>query len=72
LSYKAAFREIRYSVNSDALNLVWPLEAGTKDEWPARLDRDTLYVELPPAARRVVVKLTFVDGSMETRTFDTP
>jgi hypothetical protein len=72
LSYKAAFREIRYSVNSDALDSVWPIRSDTKDDWPARLDLDTLYVELPPAARRVLVRLIFVDGSMETKSFDVP
>lgn len=72
LSFKPAFREIRYSVDSDALDLVWPLKAAANDEWPARLDHDTLSIDLPASARRVAVRLTFVDGSMQTKSFEVP
>jgi hypothetical protein len=70
LSFKAALREIRYSVDSDALDSVWPLKADARDEWPARLDQETLSIDLPGSVRRVVVRLTFVDGSLQTKSFE--
>jgi hypothetical protein len=72
LSFKPALREIRYSVDSDTLDSVWPLKADPDDGWPARLDHDTVSIDLPASAHRVVVKLTFVDGSMQTRSFEAP
>jgi hypothetical protein len=72
LSYKAALREIRYAVDSDALDSVWPLGGDPGEGWPARLDHDTLSIELPASAHRVAVKLTFVDGSMQTKSFELP
>ena len=70
LAYKAALREIRYSLDSAALDQILPFKVNPAEAWPGRMDEDMLFIPVPPATRFVTVKLVFVDGSMETQRFD--
>ena len=70
LSFTAAFREIRYSFDSQALDRVFPFEAGEGNGWPARVDTDHLFEPVPPDTKFIAVKVVYVDGSTDTRRVD--
>jgi hypothetical protein len=70
LSFTAAFKEIRYSFDSEALDRQFPFEPGEGKGWPARMDTDHLFEPVPPGAKFIAVKIVYVDGSSETRRFD--
>ena len=70
VAFKAAFKEIRYSIDSDALDKTFPLKVDQSDGWPGRMDDDVLSIELPKATKFVTVKLSFTDGTVQTRKFD--
>ena len=72
LSFKAAFKEIRYSLDSAALDLTYPFRVDPSQGWPARMDEDQLFITIPPATKFVTVGLVYVDGTMDTRRFDVP
>ena len=64
ISYKNAFREIRYSVDDESLARSVPFSA----DWSGRgtppiLDGDLIYVEIPASAKFVAVKVYFIDGT---------
>jgi hypothetical protein len=64
ISYKNAFREIRYSVDDDSLSLKLPFSADWSGRGaPAIGAGDVTNAELPPATKFVAVKLYFIDGS---------
>ena len=70
LAFKAAFREIRYSVDSTALDKTYPMKFEPSEGWPGRMDNDTIFVELPASATRLAVKVIYVDGTSDSRTLD--
>jgi hypothetical protein len=70
VSYKAAFKEIRYSFDSAALNAVWPLKVDPSEGWPPEFSDEQLYLAVPPAAKFITVKVVYVDGSVDTRRVD--
>ena len=70
ISFKAALREIRYSFDSDAFDRVWPLKVNPSEGWPPTFTDETLYVPVPPAARFIMVRVTYADGSMDTQRVD--
>jgi hypothetical protein len=72
LSFKAALEEIRYSFDSEAVDRAWPFKVRESEGWPARMDDDQLFVPVPAATRFIAVKIVYVDGSTDTRRFDTP
>jgi TIR domain len=64
VSFKNAFREIRYSVDDESLAHTVTFSA----DWSGRgspgiLDSDLTYVEIPASATFVAVKLYFIDGT---------
>jgi hypothetical protein len=72
LAFKAAFREIRYSIDSDALDRVLPLKVDPSEGWPSRMSDDVTFIKLPASTTFLTVKLTFVDGTMQTRKLEVP
>lgn len=64
LSYKNAFREIRYSVDSDDLGkqVRYTVDWSGNDT-PSLHDDDELYIKIPMATKYVAMKLTYIDGS---------
>ena len=67
VTFRAAFREIRYSIDTDAVDKVFPLKHDASEGWPGRIDDDVTQIKLPPKAAFVTVQLTYVDGTMQTR-----
>ena len=67
VTFRAAFREIRYSIDTDAVDKVFPLKHDASDGWPGRIDDDVTQIKLPPKAAFVTVQLTYVDGTMQTK-----
>ena len=72
LAFKPAFREVRYSIDSDALDRVLPLKVNPSEGWPSRLGDDVTFIKLPSSTTFLTVKLTFVDGTMQTRKLEVP
>jgi hypothetical protein len=70
VSYKAAFKEIRYSIDSDAFDQVWPLKVNPSEGWPPNYADERLYVPVPAAARFINVKVVYVDGSTDSQRVD--
>lgn len=72
VAYKAALQEIRYSVDSPALDKRFPLSAaGVTAGIPGEIKDDTIYLPLPPAAAFVTVQIVYSDGTAsEARRFD--
>ena len=70
LSFKAAFTQIRYSLDSAALDLSYPFKTDPSQGWPARMDDDQLFITIPPPTKFVTVGLVYVDGTMDTRRID--
>jgi hypothetical protein len=70
LCYKEAFRVIRYTVDDDPTARAIGFTADwTASGLPGIGDGDELYVELPGNATCITVRLTFIDGSEETKRF---
>jgi hypothetical protein len=64
ISYKNAFREIRYSIDDESLAHTVTFSP----DWSGRglpgiLDSDLTYVEIPISAKFVAVKLYYIDGT---------
>ena len=72
LAFKAAFREIRYSIDSDAVDRVFPLKVNPSEGWPSRMGDDVTFIKLPSSTTFLTVKLTFADGTMQTRKIEVP
>jgi hypothetical protein len=72
LSFKAAFKEIRYSFDSPAVDRAYPLATSASDVWPARMDGDQLFMPVPAGTKFITVKVVYVDGTMDTRRYDVP
>ena len=72
LSYKPALREIRYSLDSAALDRVFPLQgAGVESGIPGAITDDVTYLRLPPQTRFVTVRIAYTDGThSEPKRFD--
>jgi hypothetical protein len=64
VSYKNAFKQIRYSVDDDSLSRELKFVPDWSGEGlPGTTDDDETYVEIPPTSQYVCVKLCFIDGS---------
>lgn len=70
ISYKAAFKEIRYSIDSTAFDKVWPLKIDPSEGWPPTYTDEPLYVAVPAATRFINVRVVYVDGSMDKQRVD--
>jgi hypothetical protein len=67
VTFKAAFKEIRYSIDSDALDRVFPLKHVATEGWPGRITDDETSVKLPLKASFVNVQVTYVDGTTQAK-----
>jgi hypothetical protein len=63
LSYKNAFREIRYSLGDESLSKSLHFTPDWAGAAPRLLDDDEIYVEIPLSTEFVAVKLFYIDGS---------
>lgn len=68
---RAALSEVRYGFDTEAPNLLFPLPAGGKDQWPQPLGPGAkLSARGPESAKSVSVQLKFRDGTLsEVRTY---
>jgi len=67
VTFRAAFKEIRYSIDSDALDKVFPLKHVPSEGWPGLIHDDVLDVKVPPKATFFTVQLTYIDGTQQTK-----
>ena len=72
VSYKGAFKEVRYSLDNATLDKKWPLKVDPSEGWPPKYDDEQLYVAVPPATTFITVRVVYTDGSMDTRRVDAP
>lgn len=65
ISYKNAFKEIRYSVDDESLSrqLQFAVDWSRRGPPPYNPDRDETFIEIPYASTFVAVKLLFIDGT---------
>jgi TIR domain len=72
VSYKPALREIRYSLDSAALDRVFPLQgAGVESGIPGAITDEVTYLRVPPHTRFITVRIAYTDGTnSEPRRFD--
>ncbi len=71
-SYRCGIAEVRFSINSDALDKVWRLQpCDTKK--PNAITTSRPYIALPPGtAKSIAVQLTFTDGTKSEIVHKTP
>ncbi len=63
LSYKNAFREIRYSIDEQTVSNRLHFTRDDRQASPGISDDDEIYVKIPMSTNYVCVKLIFIDGS---------
>jgi hypothetical protein len=63
LSYKAALREIRFSVDDDALDRTLRFVRSTEDPTHGIDAADEMMVKVPRGTKSVWVRLTYADGT---------
>jgi hypothetical protein len=63
LSYKAALREIRFSVDDDALDRTLRFVRSTEDPTHGIDPADEMMVKVPRGTKSVWVRLTYADGT---------
>ena len=62
-AYRCGLKQVRYSLDSEALDRTWKLQPCDPDK-PQAITTDKPYISLPlGTAKRVAVQLTFSDGS---------
>ena len=62
-SYTCGIKQVRYSINSDALDQTWELQPCDPNN-PIEITKEVIYLTLPlGTAQSIAVKLTFTDGS---------
>ncbi len=71
-SYTCGIEQVRYSINSDALDQTWQLQPCDPKE-PLKITKDKIYLTMPlGTAKSIAVKLTFTDGSESEVIHKTP
>ena len=71
-TYRCGIAEVRFSINSDALDKVWRLQPCDPKK-PNAISTDRPYLSLPPGtASSIAVQLTFMDGSKSEIVHKTP
>ena len=62
-SYTCGIKEVRYSINSDALDQVWELQPCDIKN-PMSVTKDIIYLTMPTGtAKSIAVQVTFTDGT---------
>lgn len=62
-SYTCGIKQVRYSINSDALDQTWELQPCDPNN-PLKITKELIYLTLPlGTAKSIAVKLTFTDDS---------
>jgi hypothetical protein len=73
LSFKDAFREIRYSFDGCALDQRFPFDPWTDLTQPPKMTEKKGYLEMPAAATSICVQFVYGDGEVtEPRRFEPP
>ncbi len=71
-SYTCGIEQVRYSINSDALDKTWQLQPCNLKN-PNAITKDIIYLTLPlGTARSISVQVTFTDGSLSEVVRKTP
>ena len=71
-SYRCGIAEVRFSINSDALDKIWRLQPCDPKK-PNAITATRPYLTLPlGAARSIAVQLTYMDGSKSEIVHKTP
>ncbi len=71
-SYRCGIQEVRYSLNSDALDKTWKLQPCNPKN-PQAVTTIRPYISLPlGTAKSIAVQLTFTDGSKSQLVHKTP
>jgi hypothetical protein len=62
-TYTCGIKQVRYSINSDALDQTWELQPCDPQN-PLKITKEIIYLTLPlGTAKSIAVKLTFTDDS---------
>ena len=62
-SYTCGIKQVRYSINTDALDKTWELHTCNPKD-PLKITKEIIYMTLPlGTAKSVAVQVTFTDGS---------
>ncbi len=71
-SYRCGIAEVRFSINSEALDKIWRLQPCDPKK-PNAITTDRPYLALPPGtAKSIAVQLTFTDGTKSEIVHKTP
>lgn len=71
-AYRCGIAVVRYSINTDALDKVWPLQPCDPNK-PHNITTTKPYLSLPPgAARSITVQLSYHDGTQSAIVRQTP
>ncbi len=71
-SYTCGINQVRYSLNSDALDKTWELQP-CKQKSPSPIKKDIIYLTLPlGTAKSIAVQVTFTDGTKSEIIHKTP
>ncbi len=71
-SYTCGIKQVRYSLNSDALDKTWELQP-CQQKSPSPIKKDIVYLTLPlGTAKSISVQLTFADGTKSEIVHKTP
>jgi len=71
-SYTCGIKQVRYSINSDALDKTWKLQPCNPKN-PNAITKDNIYLTLPlGTAKSIAVQVTFADGSISEVVRKTP
>ena len=71
-SYTCGIKQVRYSINSDALDKTWKLQPCNPKN-PNAITKDIIYLTLPlGTAKSIAVQVTFADGSISELVRKTP
>ena len=64
LSYRNSLKQIRYSLDSEALDRTFPFKPVKDGQNPFEIGNETLYLSLPKKVQFVAVQLEFADGTL--------
>jgi len=71
-SYTCGIKQVRYSINSNALDKTWKLQPCNPKN-PNAITKDNIYLTLPlSTAKSIAVQVTFADGSISEVVRKTP
>ncbi len=73
LSYRGSLKSIRYSLDNDTLDKVFPFEKPAAGEGPYETGKGPIFIEVPAGTKSACVQIEFADGTLsEKKTFPRP